>query len=83
MDPNREHPRRAEQPPAGHLHVLLELAQLVRSGRELPELLDAVAALVSETLRFGTVAIHLYRPDEDEDEGEHAIAAVHGSDGLL
>ena len=83
MDPNREHLRRAEQPPAGHLHVLLELAQLVRSGRELPELLDAVAALVSETLRFGTVAIHLYRPDEDEDEGEHAIAAVHGSDGLL
>src|ERR1700733_11701166 len=81
MDPNREHPRRAEQPPAGHLHVLLELAQLVRSGRELPELLDAVAALVSETLRFGTGAIHLYRPDEGE--GEHAIAAVHGSDGLL
>jgi diguanylate cyclase (GGDEF)-like protein/PAS domain S-box-containing protein len=80
MDPNREHPRRAEQPAAG-LQVLLELAELVRSGRELPDLLDAVARLVSETLRFGAVAIHLHLPGDDEDG--YAVAAVHGSESLL
>jgi diguanylate cyclase (GGDEF)-like protein/PAS domain S-box-containing protein len=71
MDPNREHPGRT-----GHLRVLLELAQLVRSGLELPELLTAVAQLVSETLGFGTVVITLYQPDKDGFE----VAAAHGSD---
>jgi diguanylate cyclase (GGDEF)-like protein/PAS domain S-box-containing protein len=76
MDPNREHSGRAKPPAAGHLRGLLELARLVRSGCELPELLGAVAKIVSETLGFGTVVINLYRPDSDEYE----VKAVLGND---
>lgn len=68
MDPNREHPGRTEQSVSGHLGVLLELAQLVRSGRELPELLASMARIVSEQLGFGTVVISLHRPETDEYE---------------
>ena len=65
MDPNREHSRWAKPPgAAAHLRALLELARLVRTGCELPELLAAVAKIVSDTLGFGTVVINLYRPEQ-------------------
>jgi diguanylate cyclase (GGDEF)-like protein/PAS domain S-box-containing protein len=77
MDPNREHPGWAKPPgAAAHLRALLELARLVRTGCELPELLAAVAKIVSDTLGFGTVVINLYRPERDEFE----VKAVLGSE---
>ncbi len=75
MERNRERSGGSEPPAAGHLRGLLELARLVRSGPELPELLAAVARIVSETLGFATVVINVYRPDTDEYE----VKAVHGS----
>src|ERR1700729_2454421 len=77
MDPNREHPGWAKPPgAAAHLRALLELARLVRTGCELPELLDAVAKIGADPLGFGTVVINLCRPKRDECE----VKAVLGSE---
>jgi diguanylate cyclase (GGDEF)-like protein/PAS domain S-box-containing protein len=68
--------KRGEPTAAAHMRGLLELAQLVRSGSGLSELLAAVARVVSETLGFATVVINLYRPETDEYE----VKAVHGNE---
>lgn len=68
--------KRGEPTAAAHVRGLLELAQLVRSGSGLSELLAAVARVVSETLGFATVVINLYRPETDEYE----VKAVHGNE---
>ncbi|MGO9821366.1 MAG: putative bifunctional diguanylate cyclase/phosphodiesterase [Solirubrobacteraceae bacterium] len=68
--------KRGEPTAAAHVRGLLELAQLVRSGSGLSELLAAVARVVSETLGFATVVINLYRPETDEYE----VKSVHGNE---
>ncbi len=76
MNSIRELSRRGEPTAAAHVRGLLELAQLVRSGSGLSELLAAIARVVSETLGFETVVINLYRPESDEYE----VKAVHGNE---
>ena len=58
------------------LRGLLEVTRLLRAEKELPELLDAVARAISESLGYGTVAISLYRPAWDD----FAVTTVHGSE---
>src|SRR3954470_14090022 len=60
-------------PPISPLRGLLEGTRLVRTVEELPELLDAIARTVAETLGFRTVVINLYRPAWND----FLVAAVH------
>jgi diguanylate cyclase (GGDEF)-like protein len=48
------------------LRGLLEVTRLVRSDDQLDHLLAAIARTTSESLGFGTVAVHLYRPELDD-----------------
>jgi diguanylate cyclase (GGDEF)-like protein len=59
----------------GRLRGLLEITRLVRSEDALPDLLAAIARTIGESLGYDTVAVHLYRPAQDDFEA----AAVHGS----
>src|SRR3954452_21056371 len=61
-------------PPISPLRGLLEVTRLVRTVEELPELLDAIARTIAETLGYGTVVIHLYRPAWND----FVVATVHG-----
>ncbi len=56
------------QPPLDPLRGLLEVTRLVRAAGEVPELLAAIARVVSESLGYRTVAINLYRPAWDDFE---------------
>jgi diguanylate cyclase (GGDEF)-like protein len=56
------------------LHGFLEVTRLVRSEEQLPELLAAIASSIGESLGFGVVVIHLYRPAWDDFEA----TTVHG-----
>jgi PAS domain S-box-containing protein len=51
---------------ADRLRALLDVARLVRREEDVPTVLDGIARIVSETLEFGVVAIHLYRPEWDD-----------------
>jgi len=61
--------------PISPLRGLLEVTKLVRSGEELPQLLDAIASTVSDALGFRTVVINLYRPAWDD----YLVTTVHGN----
>ena len=61
--------------PLSQLRGLLEATRLVRTHAELPELFEAIARTVSETLGFRTVVINAYRPAWDDFE----VVTVHGS----
>jgi diguanylate cyclase (GGDEF)-like protein len=56
------------------LHGFLEVTRLVRSEDDLPTLLRATASAIAESLGFGVVAIHLYRPAYDDFQ----VSVVHG-----
>ena len=58
------------------LRGLLEVTRLVRTGEELPELLDAIARTVSDSLAFRTVVINVYRRELDD----FVVSTVYGSD---
>lgn len=58
------------------LRGLLEVTRLVRTGEELPELLQAIARTVSDSLAFRTVVINLYRREWDD----FVVSTVYGSD---
>src|SRR5881227_2370179 len=62
-------------PPVTPLRGLLEVTRLVRTVGELPELLDAIARTVAETLGFRTVVINLYRPAWND----FLVTTVHGN----
>jgi diguanylate cyclase (GGDEF)-like protein len=57
------------------LRGLLEVGRLVRADEDLPELLEAIARTIAESLGYRTVAISLYRPAWDD----FAVTAVHGN----
>ncbi len=59
-----------------HLRGLLEVSRRVRDEHDLTRLVDQIAATISESLGFRTVAINLYRPAE----GDFRVTTVHGSD---
>jgi diguanylate cyclase (GGDEF)-like protein/PAS domain S-box-containing protein len=61
---------------AAQLRALLDLARLVRGDSTLPEVLDAVAQMVSDRLGFATVVINLYR----EAGNEYEVTTVHGNE---
>jgi diguanylate cyclase (GGDEF)-like protein len=63
-------------PPVSPFRGLLEVTRLVRTVEELPELLDAIARTIAETLGFRTVVINLYRPAWND----FVVATVHGND---
>lgn len=63
-------------PPISPLRGLLEVTRLVRAVEELPELLDAIARTIAETLGFRTVVINLYRPAWDD----FVVSTVYGND---
>ena len=58
------------------LRGLLEVTRLVRTGEELPELLQAIARTVSDSLAYRTVVINLYRREWDD----FVVSTVYGSD---
>lgn len=64
-------------PPVSPLRGLLEVTRLVRAFEELPELLDAIARTIAETLGFRTVVINLYRPAWDD----FLVSTVYGNEG--
>jgi diguanylate cyclase (GGDEF)-like protein len=68
--------RMQSQPPLDPLRGLLEVTRLVRAAGDVPELLAAVARVISESLGYRTVAINLYRPAWDDFE----TTCVHGDD---
>jgi PAS domain S-box-containing protein len=55
---------------------LLEVTRLVRSGNELPALLNAIARTVSDSLGFRTAVINIYRREWDD----FVVTTVYGSD---
>ena len=59
-----------------HLRGLLEVSRLVRSGAELPELLEAIAATAADALGYRTVSVNLYRRAWDDFE----VVTVYGCD---
>ena len=59
-----------------HLRGLLEVSRRVRDEQDLTRLVDQIAATISESLGFRTVAINLYRPAE----GDFRVTTVHGSE---
>ncbi len=58
------------------LRGLLEVTRLVRSDDQLDHLLAAIARTTAESLGYGTVAVHLYRPEQDD----FCTTTVHGSE---
>jgi diguanylate cyclase (GGDEF)-like protein len=62
-------------PPISPLRGLLEVTRLVRTDEELPELLDAVARTIAETLGYRTVVVNLYRPAWHD----FVVSTVHGN----
>ncbi|HVS85748.1 MAG TPA: GAF domain-containing protein, partial [Gaiellaceae bacterium] len=62
--------------PISPLRGLLEVTRLLRAQEELPELLDAIARAIGESLGYGTVAINLYRPEWDDFQ----VATIHGNE---
>ena len=52
------------------------MTRLVRSDDQLDHLLAAIARTTSESLGYGTVAVHLYRPEQDD----FCTTTVHGSE---
>jgi len=60
--------------PVSPLRGLLEVTKLVRAADDVPELLAAIARVISESLGYSTVAINLYRPAWDDFE----TTTVHG-----
>jgi diguanylate cyclase (GGDEF)-like protein len=74
----REASPRALTPPPSHigpLRGLLEVTRLLRADEDLPELLEAIARTIAESLGYRTVAISLYRPAWDD----FSITTVHGN----
>jgi diguanylate cyclase (GGDEF)-like protein len=63
-------------PPLNPLRALLEVTKLVRAQGDLPELLQAIARAIAESLGYETVVVHLYRPAWDD----FCAATVHGSE---
>jgi diguanylate cyclase (GGDEF)-like protein len=61
--------------PISPLRGLLEVTRLVRTVEELPELLDAIARTIAESLGFRTVVINLYRPAWND----FLVTTVHGN----
>ena len=59
------------------LRGLLEVSRLVREERDLTRLTDQIAATISDSLGWSTVAINLYRPAS----GDFEVTTVHGNDG--
>ncbi len=59
------------------LRGLLDAARLHATGGDRQKLLEAVARTISETLRFRTAVVNLYRRAGDDFE----VAIVHGDDG--
>ena len=59
------------------LRGLLEVSRLVREERDLTRLTDRIAATISDSLGWSTVAINLYRPAS----GDFEVTTVHGNDG--
>jgi diguanylate cyclase (GGDEF)-like protein len=57
------------------LRGLLEVTRLVRADEDLPELLEAIARTIAESLGYETVAISLYRPAWDD----FAVTTIHGN----
>ena len=55
-------------PPVSPLRGLVEVTRLVRTADDVPELLAAIARVISESLGYGTVAINLYRAAWDDFE---------------
>jgi len=62
--------------PISPLRGLLEVTKLVRSGEDLPQLLDAIARTICDALGFRTVVINLYRPAWDD----FVVTTVHGNE---
>jgi diguanylate cyclase (GGDEF)-like protein len=60
---------------ASSLHSLLEITKAVRSGEDVACVLDAIARVVAETLRFETVVLNVYRPEWDD----FYVETVHGN----
>ena len=58
------------------LRGLLEASRLARDEQDLTRLCDRIAASISASLGFGTVAINLYRPAE----GDYRVVTVHGNE---
>jgi diguanylate cyclase (GGDEF)-like protein len=63
------------RPPLSPLRGFVEVTRLVRTADDVPELLSAVARVISESLGYGTVVINLYRPAWDDFE----TTTVHGN----
>jgi diguanylate cyclase (GGDEF)-like protein len=63
-------------PPVSPLRGLLEVTELLRAPRELPELLDAIARTIAESLGYDAVVVNLYRSAWDD----FVVTAMHGSD---
>ena len=61
--------------PMSPLQGLLEVTRLVRAEEHLPELLDAIARTIAESLGYETVVVNLYRPAWDD----FTVTTVHGS----
>jgi diguanylate cyclase (GGDEF)-like protein len=57
------------------LRGLLEVTRLLRAEEDLPELLEAIARTIAESLGYETVAISLYRPAWDDFE----VTTIHGN----
>lgn len=53
------------------------MTRLVRTVEQLPELLEAIARTIAETLGFRTVVINLHRPAWDD----FLVTTVHGDEG--
>jgi diguanylate cyclase (GGDEF)-like protein len=74
----------SQLPPVSPLRGLLEVTRLVRADDGVPELLAAIARVISVSLGYRTVAINLYRPAWDDFEtttvhgDEQARDALHG-----
>ena len=58
------------------LRGLLEVARLVRTGEQLPELLAAIARTIADSLGYRTVAVNLYRREWDD----FVVTTVYGGD---
>jgi diguanylate cyclase (GGDEF)-like protein len=63
-------------PTISPLRGLVEVTRLLRAREDLLALLEAVARTIGESLRYGTVAVNLYRPAWDDFE----VTTVYGSE---
>jgi diguanylate cyclase (GGDEF)-like protein len=62
--------------PVSPLRSLVEVTRLVRSVEQLPELLEAIARTIAETLGYRTVVINVYRPAWND----FVVESVHGDE---